>query len=299
MADVVTLSAHGFDLGLLPELGGSVAWLNWTGPDGRAVPLLRPSDAEAIASNNPSRLACFPLVPFANRIAGSRFSFAGREYRLPANRPPDPVAIHGFGFQAPWMIEAIEQEAIRFTHAHRAPGSPFHYRAEQTFRLEPGCVRIELAVTHDGAEAMPYGIGLHPWLPCSPDTRLQFTATHVFIPDESQLPRGPDVIDPALDFTRARRAAEAAPLDACFAGWDGQVIVRWPEVHYGADLSADGAFCALHVFIPEDRPVLCVEPVSHVPNIHNRPDWAGFGPLRTLGPGATLCGGMTIRPFVM
>jgi hypothetical protein len=29
------------------------------------IPLLRPSDAEAIASKNPSRLAGFPLVPFA------------------------------------------------------------------------------------------------------------------------------------------------------------------------------------------------------------------------------------------
>src|SRR5436190_23122605 len=34
------------DLALLPELGGSVAWLNWTGPGGHPVPLLRPSDAE-------------------------------------------------------------------------------------------------------------------------------------------------------------------------------------------------------------------------------------------------------------
>ena len=299
MADVVTLSAHGFDLALLPALGGSVAWLNWTGPDGRAVPLLRPSDAAAIASNNPSRLACFPLVPFANRIAGSRFSFAGREHRLPANRPPDPVAIHGFGFQAPWMIEAIEQDAIRLTHAHRVPDSPFRYRAEQTFRLGPGRVRIELAVTHEGTNAMPYGIGLHPWLPRSPETRLQFTATHVFIPDESKLPREPDVVGPALDFTRARRAAEAAPLDACFAGWNGQAVVRWPEENGGVAISADGAFCALHVFVPDDRPVLCVEPVSHVPNVHNRPDWAAFGPVRTLEQGETLRGGMTIRPVAM
>src|SRR5690349_14162210 len=175
MADVVTLAAHGFDLGLLPELGGSVAWLNWTGPDRRAVPLLRSSDADAIASGNPSRLACFPLVPFANRIAGSRFSFAGQEHRLPANRPPDPIAIHGFGFQAPWAVEAVGESAIRLTHAHCTPGSPFRYRAEQTFRLEPGCVRIELAVTHEGAEPMPYGIGLHPWLPRPPGTSLQFT----------------------------------------------------------------------------------------------------------------------------
>src|SRR4051794_19551931 len=107
MADVVTLAAHGFDLGLLPELGGSVAWLNWTGPDRRAVPLLRPSDADAIASGNPSRLACFPLVPFANRIAGSRFVFGGRQHRLPEHPPPDPLASPGLGFQAAWAAEAI------------------------------------------------------------------------------------------------------------------------------------------------------------------------------------------------
>jgi hypothetical protein len=31
MADVVSISARGFDLALLPELGLSVAWLNWEG----------------------------------------------------------------------------------------------------------------------------------------------------------------------------------------------------------------------------------------------------------------------------
>src|SRR4051812_32096333 len=299
MADVVSLSAHGFDLALLPELGGSVAWLNWTGPDGRTVPLLRPSDAEAIASQNPSRLACFPLVPFANRIADSRFVFGGREHRLPINRPPDPMAIHGFGFQAPWTVEAAGEDAIRLTHVRQTPGSPFQYRAEQTFRLELRHVRIELAITHEGTEAMPYGIGLHPWLPCSPDTRLQFAATHAFVPDETRLPRGPDAIGPTLDFSQPRCVAEVAPLDACFAGWNGQAVVRWPEQNCSIEVSADGSFCALHLFVPDDRPVLCVEPVSHVPNVHNRPDWAAFGPLHTLEQDETLRGGMTIRPVAM
>jgi aldose 1-epimerase len=299
MADVVAISAHGFDLGLLPELGGSVAWLNWTEPDGQTVPLLRPSDAEAIASQNPSRLACFPLVPFANRIAGSRLVFAGREHRLPVNRPPDPMAIHGFGFQAPWAVKAVAEATIRLTHTHRKPGSPFQYRAEQVFGLAPGHAHIELTVTHEGAEAMPYGIGLHPWLPRPPDTRLQFTAAHVFIPDESRLPQRPEAVGPALDFTRPRCAAEIAPLDACFAGWNGQAVVRWPDKKCGVEVSANGAFCALHLFVPDDRAVLCVEPVSHVPNVHNRPDWARFGPLQALKSGETLRGGMMLRPAAM
>jgi aldose 1-epimerase len=101
MADILPLSAHGFHLKLAPEFGGSLVSLNWEEPDGQLRPLLRPSDVAAIASGNPSNLACFPLVPFANRIEGSRFYFAGREYRLTPNRPPDAMAIHGFGFQAP------------------------------------------------------------------------------------------------------------------------------------------------------------------------------------------------------
>src|SRR5918998_1145521 len=191
MMDVVSLSAHGFDLGLVPELGGSIARLNWQAPDGRSLPLLRPSDAAALASRNPSRLACFPLVPFVNRIEGSRFSFAGRQYRLTANRPPDPMAIHGFGFQAAWSVEAINHQSVRLAHEHQPPDGPFCYRAEQIVWLEPLCARIALAVTHQGKEPMPYGIGLHPWLLRAPDTELQFSADHVFVPDSSALPRRP------------------------------------------------------------------------------------------------------------
>src|SRR4051794_20125641 len=145
--------------------------------------------------------------------------------RFPINRPPDPMAIHGFGFQAPWAVKAVAEDTIRLMHVHYTPGSPFQYRAEQTFHLESRHVRIELAVTHEGTEPMPYGIGLHPWLSRPPDTRLQFTAMHVFISDESRLPQGPEAVGPALDFSLSRNAAEVAPLDAFFAGWNGQAVV--------------------------------------------------------------------------
>jgi aldose 1-epimerase len=299
MTSLVTLSAHGFTLGLLPELGGSVAWLSWQAPDGRKRPLLRPSDATAIASANPSNLACFPLVPFANRIAGSRFPFRGREHVLPVNRPPDPTAIHGFGFQAPWRVEAIDEATVRLHHEHRTPGSPFRYRAEQVFRLRPGAVSIAIAVTHDGADEMPYGIGLHPWFPRPPETWLTLSATTVFAPDETLLPRAPEPVAAEADFSAGRRADDAVPLNGCFAGWDGRAAIRWPREGHGIDLAADPAFRAAQLFLPDDRAVLCVEPVSHVPNVHNHPEWAEFGGLHVLGPGATLGGGMTIRPVAL
>jgi aldose 1-epimerase len=121
----------------------------------------------------------------------------------------------------------------------------------------------------------------------------------VFFPDETKLPRGPEPVAPEIDFAASRRAAEAAPFDACFARWDRQAAVRWPERRCGVDISAEGAFCAMHLFIPEDREVLCPEPVSHVPNVHNRPEWRAFGPVHVLQHGQTLRGRMTIRPVLL
>jgi aldose 1-epimerase len=55
----------------------------------------------------------------------------------------------------------------------------------------------------------------------------------------------------------------------------------------------------LHVFAPADREVLCIEPVSHVPNVHNRPGWTRYAPLQTLKHGETLGGEVMIRPLVV
>jgi aldose 1-epimerase len=54
-------------------------------------------------------------------------------------------------------------------------------------------------------------------------------------------------------------------------------------------LQASGAWAGnLQVFAPAGSAILCVEPVSHVPDAPNRPDFAGHGSLTMLSPGDTL-----------
>jgi aldose 1-epimerase len=190
----------------------------------------------------------------------------------------------------------MNYESIRLRHNHRPPNGPFYYQAEQTFRIEPYCMRVELSVRNEGKDPMPYGIGVHPWMPAPPDTQLQFKAEHVFLPDETALPRSPQPVDRTIDFASSRRVSDLRPLDAKFAGWGGQAVVLWPEDDYSVEVSAHGAFCALHVFAPADRQVICVEPVSHVPNAHNRPEWTKFGHLYILHEAEILRGEMIIRP---
>lgn len=291
---ILRLEAGRLSLGLLPALGGAIAWLDWQRGSGAPVPLLRRADAAAIASGDPSRLACFPLVPFANRIAGSRFTFGGCEHHLPINRPPNPMAIHGSSFQAPWEVAEHGAGMARLVHRHRAAHAPFRYRAEQVFSLGEDGLRIALSVTHEGDAPMPYGIGLHPWFPRPPGTRLRLGAGLMLPPDADLLPTHPVPAPPPL---AAGVAAEAlAPFDACLAGWDGQATITWPDLGCGVAVAAGGAFGNAHLFVPPDRLVLCVEPVSHVPNVHNRPDLNRLGSLAVLEPGHSLRGEVTLSP---
>ena len=63
-------------------------------------------------------MACFPLVPYANRIANGRFAFAGDEVQLRRNWDRDPHPLHGQGWRSAWTIE----------HERRGAGHDWHSR---------------------------------------------------------------------------------------------------------------------------------------------------------------------------
>ena len=57
-------------LTLAPMIGASI--VNWS-VIASGQPLLRPSADTALNSGLPGRLACYPLVPWSNRIGGGGF----------------------------------------------------------------------------------------------------------------------------------------------------------------------------------------------------------------------------------
>ena len=81
---VVSLSAGPLRLELNPSIGGAISAFEWS--DGNlAHELLRKcnSPLEKVLD-----AACFPLVPYVNRIRGGRFTFRGREVaRVERKRP--------------------------------------------------------------------------------------------------------------------------------------------------------------------------------------------------------------------
>lgn len=265
------LEAHGWVLELLPELGGAIGALRHTGHD-----VLRPSPKGA---RDPLETGCFPLVPYANRIAHGRFEFAGQMHQLPLNFGEHPHSLHGLGWQVTWTVVETGADHVALVHAHDGgAGWPWAYRAEQRFVLAPGDMRVELSLTNMTDAAMPAGLGLHPYFPCDSDTRLTFAAARVWLADDTMLPTEPVAAHYFDDWLAGAPVAGETLIDNAYSGWESTVRIeqRWGSVGVQADDAS-----VLHVYRPPGAGFFCAEPVSHLPDAINR------GGMDVLQPGET------------
>jgi aldose 1-epimerase len=273
----IALEGGGWAATLLPAQGGAMARLAFRGID-VLVPLPLGADPNA------SFCGAFVMAPWANRLDGGKLPFAGIPYRLPINRPTDDTAIHGLVRDAPWQVEHSAPSRVVLVQAGNAEahGLPWHWAARLEVTLAASGAMVGLTVSNAGALPFPFGCGWHPFFARPPGTRLRFAATTLFARDARCLPIA---AQPSTGV--AGDEAVYQGLDTHFAGWDGVAEIVRPDL--ALRLEATGAWGSnLQVFAPSGSPVLCVEPVSHVPDAPNRPDFAAFGPLTMLPPGAAL-----------
>ncbi|MEO9130904.1 MAG: aldose 1-epimerase [Sphingomonas sp.] len=274
----VALAGAGWELELLPALGGAIGALRHRGAD-----ILRPTPDGA---TDPLQSACFPLVPYANRIAGGGFTFAGREVQLPLNFGDHPNTLHGTAWQRAWEIVEQGPDRAVLTQSHDGTGGwPWAWRAEQLFELDEQGLSVALTLTNQSVEPMPAGIGLHPYFAISPGTRLRLNAERVWLTDAVQIPSGPVPADHFGDWATGASIAQAGFIDNSYEGWDG--LATLATALDGGDhivrVSAEGAR-DLHLYHPEGESFCCLEPVSHLPDAFNRAG-AAFD---ILAPGATI-----------
>ncbi|WDU64308.1 aldose 1-epimerase [Pseudomonas poae] len=248
-------------LTLAPAVGGSI--VNWS-VRATGQPLLRHSDEHAINTGLPGKLGCYPLAPWSNRIAEGGFDNPDGWLVLTPNNPLDPLPIHGSAWQQAWQL--VSQSADEVVLAMECD-TPFAYRAEQRFRLHDGELSIGLRVTHLAAKPAWHGLGLHPYLPRRPGTRLQAKAAQVWLSDASKLPTGLTSIPADWDFSQPKALPEGL-VDNGFCQWDGQCVIEQPELGYTLECQASGADYFL-LFCPPGLGFFCIEPVSHPVNAHH------------------------------
>ncbi len=265
---------------ILPELGGGIARFDWVS-GAATLPVFRPRNTDADPSE-PNTLACYPLVPWSNRIGHGRFDFGGATFNAPQTRPDEPYPIHGHGWLSEWEVLAAETGSIELYLQHNAT-DPFCYEAWLRYQLSGNRLSVTLSVRNLG-QPLPFGLGLHPFLPRTDDVQLQAPAATLW-------QAGPDCLPTQLTTpTAAWNFDEAHSLDAeinhAFGGWPGRAEIRWPAQGLQLNINADPGYYVL--FTPTRQDFFCFEPVDHPVNAHNLPGGAATNGLTVLATGQTL-----------
>lgn len=273
MNDPLVLTSARSQARLLPGLGGAVGSFSVGGRD-----ILRPTPADA---TDPLETACFPLVPYANRIAEGRFTFEGADYALPPNHPAFPGPLHGLGWMKAWSVTEHDATTAILKCTHSADAHwPWDWSAVERFELIDGALRITLELTNLSQQSMPAGLGLHPYFPHAPHDELQFDAAGLWQNDEAFIPARQLPAEALGDFAAGAVPSPASLIDNCYFGWQG--TARWGETTTVRSRQAP----FLHVFVPPGQDFVCLEPMTQMPAALNQPDFAAAGGI-VLAPGAT------------
>lgn len=287
MHQISLRSAH-LHADILPGVGGGLARLELElERDGVRQAVLR-GLARGNESPLPGQLACFPLVPWSNRMAPDGFEFEGRVVRPAANRAGEPCPIHGHGWQQPWRVEQQSESHVVLAYDHQDDAT-FSYHAQLSYRLRgstsSSALQIELEVRNDGRAPMPFGLGLHPWMERDGDVTLRAPALSAWRRGDDGLPAGEMALPADWDFAAAR-PLPAGLVDNVFSGWRGAAQITWPGKGITLDIASNMDYYILYA--PVDGKFFCFEPVDHLINAHNLAGGPAANGLTVLAPEQSL-----------
>ena len=281
-AEFMFLRAGALELTLAPELGGSIAAFRRRMSHG-SIDILRGwDDAE---DYDPLNMASFPLTPYSNRIIDCRLSFHGREHRVGPAFRDEPHQLHGNGWRQPWRaVHHDARRAVLELQSAATGDMPYAYKAVQEFLLDEDGLAITLTVTSNSTQHFPFGLGHHFYFPRNDHT--VFTARLPKVWQSDQLvPLALKPVSDEWDFSRGlpmgdHRFSPAAHgfkgkdlIDHCFQGWDGRAVIEWRDKGLQLTMQADDVLQNFVIYIPENAPYFCAEPVSNINdgfNLHAR-----------------------------
>ena len=297
--EIVQLRAGSTHLAVAPAVGGSITRYASERDGGTSIEWMRPAPPDAVASRSAGGTSSFPLVPFSNRIRDAAFRFRGRTIQLPQNFRPEPHAIHGHGWRAPWTVTARSDAALTMEYHHPADTWPWTYVAQQTFDLSDERLRVRFTVTNEATDPMPIGFGLHPYFVRTPRATVRADVGRMWQADANFMPASLVPAPAQLLLDGAGLNPDATTLDNNFVRFAGRALIDWPEWNARLRIDADPVYACLVVYTPAGRDFFCVEPATNCIDGFNL---AAAGRTDTgiivLAPGDTAAGDVTFMPEV-
>ncbi len=283
-----------------PSLGAGVAELSLKA--GELLHLLRRAPEGASWFND---LGSYLLIPWSNRISGASFAWRGKVHS-PFKDWEDGTAIHGQVKDKPWRVfqRSPTMAVLRYSSAdHQGQGWPWLFEAEVSYEVRGRELRTGVEVTHvaggDCADAMPVGVGFHPFWNRSlrgeaDDVRVRVRGLKRY-PCERMLPTGAAVQTELTRRLGAGTALGTLAMDDVFLGSAERAELEWPGAGVRARYSCSPELGHTVIYTGEPGAdgkmpgFFCLEPVSMVNDGFNLATrgWANTG-VRGLAVGESM-----------
>lgn len=289
---MLTLSNDFWAATILPAQGGGLTRLDWLAA-GTPFPVLRPAPDEVTL--DPNQLACFPLVPWSNRLWGHALPMEGGSIAVPQNWCAEPYPIHGDAWRSAWQLVEATEHQIVLKHDAR-PWLALPYQALMSYTLTGDQFHCQLTALNTGQKRAPFGLGLHPFFKRTPGTRIRAQTRHVWPPITSHSSCRCIPTD-SCNFP-ANGQWQPLPeqtLDHCAGGWDGRAHIHWPEIRKTLSVDTWPPARFMVLYAPSGADFFCLEPVTHANDAHRKQPEGGDLGLVWLAPGQHLSLEMTFQ----
>lgn len=256
-------------------------------------------------SGRPSGHGIPLLFPYPNRVRGSRYSFEGRDYVIPAEAvqtDPNGNAIHGFCLDRPWrVIEQSASHAIgQFQLSVDAPellnAWPTDFVIEVGYAVRGATLRSEIRVANRGTRRMPWGFGTHAYFKVPLGEGSAPKHCLISVPAKMQrelvdcLPTGKVIPVPEEKDLRQGEYFDVLKLDDVYTGVETvddvlECSIMDEEAGLVMAQHCPGDFRDVVVYTPAGRNCICMEPYTCATDALNLEAEGHSAGLRVLEPG--------------
>ncbi|MGB0907719.1 MAG: aldose 1-epimerase [Maricaulaceae bacterium] len=277
MAEIITLVKDGWQVKVVPENGASITECSFEGQ-----PILRAVDAALGCVFTPEDAACFPLIPFSNRIENGGLAYQGDIIQLPSNHPTQKHPLHGYGWLSAWDVIAIDETSCVLHYNHAGGPWPWPFKARYELLVSGNDFLQKLSIKNTGEKPMPVGLGFHPYFANADTAKLQFNAEGMWQSDDDILPVSYLGRNDNSAFENLT-AIHGHDYDHCFSGWNGKAYVEWDKGVYGVNISASSNCNHAVLYTPKGESFFCFEPVTHMNNAMSGRYGLPFGAVKNIG----------------
>ena len=289
---------------IVPALGFNCYSFTIGAANGPAAPVdvLWASPEFAEGTVKPTRCGIPLMFPFAGRIRGGAYQYAGKQYTLQVS---DGLgnAIHGFVITRPWRV--VQQDADYARGEFQASLDdptilghwPADFRITVDYRVTGTSLVSEITIENPDRTPLPFGFGTHPYFRI-PLGGNDADACRVRVPVgsnwdlENLLPTGNQSTPSTVGQIAAGMTAGEMHLDHVFGKltFDQHCCTPTlydPQSKRTMTLTFDDQFMACVVFNPPHRQAVCIEPYTTLPDAFALTDRGIDAHLRVLKPGET------------